>query len=67
MKIKIGKDEFCLHCMEWQEYDEEGRCRVCKHIIHRETKKHEKEGYNELKSKAASFDDLDEDIDDIGY
>ena len=29
MSIKIGKDDFCSNCMEWREYDEEGRCKVC--------------------------------------
>ena len=67
MKLKIGSDEFCLHCMEWREYDEEGRCKICKHIIHRENKKSEKEGYNNLKSESPSFEDLDENIDGLDY
>ena len=67
MKLKIGSDEFCLHCMEWREYDEEGRCKFCKRIIHKEDKKFEKEGYNELKTESPSFEDLDTDIDDFDY
>jgi len=67
MKMKIGADEFCLHCMEWREYDEEGRCKKCKHIIHRKNKKSEKEGYNALKSESPSFEELDEDIRDDEY
>jgi len=67
MKLKIRSDEFCLHCMEWREYDEEGRCKICKHIIHRENKKSEKKGYNNLKSESPSFEELDEDIEDYDY
>jgi len=67
MKLKIGSDEFCLHCMEWREYDEEGRCKICKHIIHRENTKSEKEGYNTLKSESPSFEESDEDIEDCDY
>jgi hypothetical protein len=67
MKLKIGSDEFCLHCMEWQEYDEEGRCKICKHIIHRENKKSKKEGYNNLKKDSLSFEELDEDYEGYNY
>jgi len=67
MKLKIKSDEFCLHCMEWREYDEEGRCKICKHIIHRKNKKSEKGGYNNLKSESPSFEELDENIEDYDY
>ena len=68
MKVKTGNDEFCLFCMEWQKYDEKCRCRVCKHVIHKENKKSEKEGYNKLKSESPSFEfDIDEDIYDSDY
>ena len=67
MKVKIGNDEFCLHCMQWREYDEEGKCKVCKHIIHRENKNLKKEGYNDLKTESPSFEDFNEDIDEGDY
>jgi len=67
MKLKIGNDEFCLHCMEWREYDEKGRCKICKHIIHREEKESEKEGYSGLKKEAPSFEEFDEDTGDFDY
>jgi len=67
MKIKIGNDEFCPHCMEWREYDEEGRCKTCKHIIHKIDKESEKEGYSSLKSESPSFEELDEDTDNFDY
>jgi len=66
MKVKIGNDEFCLYCMEWQEYDEEGRCKVCRHIIHKKNKKSEKGSYNDLESEAPSFE-MDEDNDGDEY
>ncbi|MEM0492585.1 MAG: hypothetical protein QXS02_01305 [Candidatus Thermoplasmatota archaeon] len=28
-KITVGIDEFCPNCMEWREFDEAGRCKVC--------------------------------------
>ena len=65
MKLKIGNDEFCLYCMDWQEYDEEGRCKKCKHIIHK-IKKSEEEGYNKEKIES-SFEDIDENGDDFDY
>ena len=67
MKKKIGNDEFCLTCMEWREYDEEGRCKICNHIIRRENKKSKKEGYGELKSESPSFEEFNEDFDDNDY
>jgi len=32
-KIVVGTDEFCSKCMEWQEYDENGKCKVCGKLI----------------------------------
>jgi uncharacterized paraquat-inducible protein A len=67
MKFKTGCDEFCLHCMQWREYDEIGRCKICKHIIYRENKKSEKEGYNYLKYKSTILGEFDEYIDNFNY
>ena len=66
MKVKVANDEFCLYCMEWQEYDEKGRCKICKHIIHKENKKSENEGYNRSKSESPSFE-IDDDIYESDY
>ncbi len=66
MNLKTGNDEFCLHCMEWREYDEEGRCKICKHIIHKEYRESEKECYSSLRSES-SYEELDEDIDGFDY
>ena len=59
MKKKIGNDEFCLHCMEWREYDENGKCKICKHIIKKEMQKSEG-GYNTYKQEGPSFEIDDE-------
>jgi len=56
MKVKICNDDFCLFCMEWREFDEEGRCKVCNHIIHREGKKQEKGGYEKYKTETPSIE-----------
>jgi len=53
--------------MEWREFDEEGRCKICKHIIHKEKKKSEKEGYNELKSESPAFEEFDDNADDFDF
>lgn len=37
MKTKVGHDEFCITCMEWREYDENGRCVVCGKIVKKKT------------------------------
>lgn len=33
MKVNVGNDEFCPKCMDWKEYDDKGRCKVCKTLI----------------------------------
>jgi len=37
-KIAVGADEFCPKCMEWREFDDEGRCRVCGKAIRKGSK-----------------------------
>ena len=32
-KIIVGTDDFCSNCMEWREYDENGKCKVCGKLI----------------------------------
>ncbi len=55
MKIKPGMDDFCLNCMEWREYDSNGRCKVCKHIIHK-LKSNDQMGYNEYNKDLIKYD-----------
>jgi predicted amidophosphoribosyltransferase len=47
--IKVGKDEFCAKCMEWREYDEEGKCKVCGKQIKSEGNFKHKESFGEYK------------------
>ena len=47
MNIKVNNDEFCLNCMEWQEYDEKGRCVVCGKVIKRNLQKPHIKSYDE--------------------
>jgi len=67
MKSKIGNDEFCLHCKEWREYDIEGRCKICKHIIHKKDLESEKKGYNNKESESMTFEELEENPDSLDY
>lgn len=39
MTVKVGLDDFCSQCMEWQEYDEQGKCKVCGKLIKKMPKK----------------------------
>jgi len=60
MPIKIGKDEFCSNCMEWQEYDEKGRCKKCGKIIAKQKTKNKKESYAEYERETVNFEESDE-------
>ena len=48
--IKVGRDEFCLTCMEWRTCDEQGRCIICGNIIQKKPEQSEP-GYGEESSK----------------
>jgi hypothetical protein len=66
MVIKVGNDEFCLFCMEWREFDEKGRCKVCKQRIIRKVKKQDEPGYNGYKSESPAFEmDQESEIDEF--
>jgi len=54
MKVKPGKDEFCLICMEWREFDDNGKCKVCKSIIKKDKQQH----ITEIDSENYSIDDF---------
>lgn len=51
MTIKVGADEFCSTCMEWREYDEEGRCKVCKKIIKKQEQPIQRDSYDQYKTE----------------
>lgn len=47
MSVTVGDDEFCMNCMEWRSYDENGKCVVCGKRIKNIKKKTEQVGYGE--------------------
>jgi hypothetical protein len=60
-KIKgVGRDEFCMNCMEWREYDEEGKCKKCGKLIKKQSKNAHRDSYDEYKSEGPSYE-MDED------
>jgi hypothetical protein len=60
MPIKIGKDDFCSNCMEWRDYDEEGRCKVCGKIIKKIISEDDKNAYERYKSEPPNIENDDE-------
>jgi len=55
MKVKTGKDEFCMHCMEWREYDSEGRCKICHNKIVK-TGNSGDQGYSDYKKESSAYE-----------
>jgi len=66
MIVKVGNDEFCFNCMDWREYDEEGKCKVCGKIIKKNLKEKNKESYNDYETETPSYD-IDEEIGESDY
>jgi len=60
MQVKIGEDEFCSNCMEWREYDEDGKCKICGKIIMKKRKKEEKDSYSEYKQETLETDESED-------
>ena len=58
--MKVGSDEFCSNCMEWQEFDDEGKCKVCGKVIKKHKEVQKKDSYNEYKQEESSFEFEDE-------
>ena len=59
MLIKIGNDDFCSNCMEWREYDEEGKCKKCGKIIMKQKIDDKKESYAEYERESVDFEESD--------
>ena len=59
MQMKIGHDEFCSNCMEWREYDEEGRCKKCGKVIMKKISQEKKESYAEFERESVDFEESD--------
>ena len=65
IKIVVGTDEFCSNCMEWREYDENGKCKVCgRSIIKKSTSHKERVSYDEYGTDNG-FDESENEIDDL--
>jgi PHP family Zn ribbon phosphoesterase len=64
MAIKVGSDEFCSKCMEWREYDAQGKCKVCGKVIKKILKNQHKEGQDDYTTETPSFEPEDEVVDD---
>ena len=60
MPMKIGSDDFCSNCMEWQEYDEEGKCKVCGKRILKQLIKEKKDSYAEYEKETSEFESSEE-------
>jgi len=57
--VKVGNDEFCSKCMDWREYDEEGKCKVCGTLIKKDLKSDKRDGYSDYKTETPSLDNDD--------
>ena len=55
-KITVGLDDFCSNCMEWREYDEEGRCKKCGKLIKKKLSSPGKDSYSEYESEDPSYE-----------
>ena len=65
MIVKVGNDEFCMKCMKWQEYDDNGRCKICGSIIQKIKKRHtERVSSNDYDMESDSFDHDEDNIDE---
>ncbi|UCD13069.1 MAG: hypothetical protein JSW60_05775 [Thermoplasmatales archaeon] len=62
-KITVGSDEFCSNCMEWREYDEEGKCKICEKLIKTTTRRARRTDYDEYGIDSV-FDEGENEIDD---
>jgi len=60
MVVKVGNDEFCSNCMEWREYDEEGRCKKCGKVIKKQEKTQQKDSYEQYKQETPILEAEDE-------
>ena len=60
MPIKIGEDEFCSNCMEWREFDENGKCKVCGKIILKQKNKEKKDSYSEYERETLEIENDDD-------
>ena len=60
-RVAVGNDEFCFNCMEWREYDDEGRCKVCRKQIKKKQAPSQKINYDEYRIEGVA-DEIDEEL-----
>ena len=60
-KVAVGNDEFCFNCMDWREYDDEGKCKVCRKQIKKKQVQSQKINYDEYRIEGVA-DEIDEEI-----
>jgi len=60
MSLKVGSDEFCSNCMEWREYDEEGKCKVCGKQIFKKYSKEQDKSYAEYEIETLDLEEVEE-------
>jgi predicted amidophosphoribosyltransferase len=60
MIVKVGNDEFCSNCMDWREYDEQGRCKKCGKLIKKQLEIQQKDSYEQYKQETPIFEAEDE-------
>ena len=65
-KITVGLDDFCSNCMEWREYDEEGKCKKCGKLIKKEQVSTGKDSYSEYETEDPTYEN-DEQIESDDY
>ena len=65
-KVAVGSDEFCFNCMDWREYDEEGKCKVCGKQIKKKQVPSQKINYDEYRIEGVA-DEIDEEISETDF
>lgn len=59
MSIKVGSDEFCSNCMDWREYNEEGKCKICGKQIIKKFKKEKNKSYAEYEIEIYNLEETE--------
>jgi hypothetical protein len=65
-KVAVGNDEFCFNCMDWREYDDEGKCKVCRKQIKKKQAPSQKINYDEYRIEGVA-DEIDEEISETDF
>jgi hypothetical protein len=60
MHVKIGLDEFCSNCMEWREFDEDGKRKICGKPIVKKVIKNQTNSYAEYERETSDTEESEE-------